>query len=230
MQALIVEDDVRLASALARILNENGYVTDVVHDGQDGYDYASSGIYDVVILDVMLPRKNGCRVVEELRRARIDTPVLMLTARSEIPDKIEGLDSGADDYMTKPFSPAELLAHLRALTRRQGQVVFERIEAGDLSLNIENRDLSCNGKSIALSFKEFELARILFSNPGQIVSKDTLISKVWGVESTAVDNNVEAYVSFLRKKIRFLGSGVSIDTIRKAGYRVNLGDDDARSA
>ncbi|WP_277071675.1 response regulator transcription factor [Slackia exigua] len=230
MQALIVEDDVRLASALARILNENGYVTDVVHDGQDGYDYASSGIYDVVILDVMLPRKNGCRVVEELRRARIDTPVLMLTARSEIPDKIEGLDSGADDYMTKPFSPAELLAHLRALTRRQGQVVFERIEAGDLSLNIESRDLSCNGKSIALSFKEFELARILFSNPGQIVSKDTLISKVWGVESTAVDNNVEAYVSFLRKKIRFLGSGVSIDTIRKAGYRVNLGDDDARSA
>ena len=228
MQALIVEDDVRLASALARILNENGYVTDVVHDGQDGYDYASSGIYDVVILDVMLPRKNGCRVVEELRRARIDTPVLMLTARSEIPDKIEGLDSGADDYMTKPFSPAELLAHLRALTRRQGQVVFERIEAGDLSLNIESRDL--NGKSIALSFKEFELARILFSNPGQIVSKDTLISKVWGVESTAVDNNVEAYVSFLRKKIRFLGSGVSIDTIRKAGYRVNLGDDDARSA
>ena len=226
MQALIVEDDVRLASALARILNENGYVTDVVHDGQDGYDYASSGIYDVVILDVMLPRKNGCRVVEELRRARIDTPVLMLTARSEI----EGLDSGADDYMTKPFSPAELLAHLRALTRRQGQVVFERIEAGDLSLNIESRDLSCNGKSIALSFKEFELARILFSNPGQIVSKDTLISKVWGVESTAVDNNVEAYVSFLRKKIRFLGSGVSIDTIRKAGYRVNLGDDDARSA
>ncbi len=230
MQALIVEDDVRLASALARILNENGYVTDVVHDGQDGYDYASSGIYDVVILDVMLPRKNGCRVVEELRRARIDTPVLMLTARSEIPDKIEGLDSGADDYMAKPFSPAELLAHLRALTRRQGQVVFERIEAGDLSLNIESRDLSCNGKSIALSFKEFELARILFSNPGQIVSKDTLISKVWGVESTAVDNNVEAYVSFLRKKIRFLGSGVSIDTIRKAGYRVNLGDDDARSA
>ncbi|MCQ5091704.1 response regulator transcription factor [Slackia exigua] len=230
MQALIVEDDVRLASALARILNENGYVTDVVHDGQDGYDYASSGIYDVVILDVMLPRKNGCRVVEELRRARIDTPVLMLTARSEMPDKIEGLDSGADDYMTKPFSPAELLAHLRALTRRQGQVVFERIEAGDLSLNIESRDLSCNGKSIALSFKEFELARILFSNPGQIVSKDTLISKVWGVESTAVDNNVEAYVSFLRKKIRFLGSGVSIDTIRKAGYRVNLGDDDARSA
>ena len=230
MQALIVEDDVRLASALARILNENGYVTDVVHDGQDGYDYASSGIYDVVILDVMLPRKNGCRVVEELRRARIDTSVLMLTARSEIPDKIEGLDSGADDYMTKPFSPAELLAHLRALTRRQGQVVFERIEAGDLSLNIESRDLSCNGKSIALSFKEFELARILFSNPGQIVSKDTLITKVWGVESTAVDNNVEAYVSFLRKKIRFLGSGVSIDTIRKAGYRVNLGDDDARSA
>lgn len=230
MQALIVEDDVRLASALARILNENGYVTDVVHDGQDGYDYASSGIYDIVILDVMLPRKNGCRVVEELRRARIDTPVLMLTARSEIPNKIEGLDSGADDYMTKPFSPAELLAHLRALTRRQGQVVFERIEAGDLSLNIESRDLSCNGKSIALSFKEFELARILFSNPGQIVSKDTLISKVWGVESTAVDNNVEAYVSFLRKKIRFLGSGVSIDTIRKAGYRVNLGDDDARSA
>ena len=220
MQLLIVEDDVRLATALARILEDNAYIVDVVHDGQSGLDYASAGIYDVVILDVMLPKMNGFEVVEALRRAHVDTPVLLLTARGAVSDKIEGLDSGADDYMTKPFSPAELLAHLRMLTRRKGEVVFERLDVGDLSLNLESHDLSCGDKSIALSFKEFSIARILLSNPGQIVSKETLINKVWGVESSADDNNVEAYISFLRKKFKHLGSAASIETVRKVGYRV----------
>lgn len=219
MQILIVEDDVRLVRALAHILEENGYGTDVVHNGADGLAYAESDIYDVVILDVMLPKMDGFTVVAELRRKNVSTPVLLLTARDAVPDKITGLDSGADDYMTKPFSPAELLAHLRALTRRQGEVIFEKLDAGDLSLNLESYDLTCGQKTIHLSFKEFSLAKVLMSNAGQVVSKELLIERVWGVESSAEDNNVEAYVSFLRKKMRFLGSKACIETIRKAGYR-----------
>ena len=222
MQILIVEDDVRLARALAHILEENGYGTDVVHDGAEGLAYGESGIYDVIVLDVMMPKMDGFTVVAELRRKNVSTPVLLLTARDAVPDKITGLDSGADDYMTKPFSPAELLAHLRALTRRQGEVQFEKITAGDLTLNLESYDLSCAGKSIHLSFKEFSLAKVLMSNPGQVVSKEVLINRVWGVESNAEDNNVEAYISFLRKKIRFLGSAACIETIRKAGYRLAI--------
>lgn len=224
MQILIVEDDVRLAQAVAKILEENNYQADMVHDGQSGLDYAESGIYDVVVLDVMLPKMDGFEVAKQLRRKGVNTPVLMLTARSQIPDKIEGLDSGADDYMTKPFSPAEMLAHLRALTRRQGQVVFETLSFDDLQLNLESHDLSCGSKSINLSFKEFSIMNILMANKGQIVSKDTLISKVWGVESSAVDNNVEAYISFLRKKLKFLGSSAQIETVRKVGYRLVSGE------
>ena len=220
MQILIVEDDIRLAKAVKQILEENNYQVDMVHDGQSGLDYAESGIYDVIILDVMLPVLDGFEVAKQLRRKDVSTPILMLTARSQIPDKIEGLDSGADDYMTKPFSPAEMLAHLRALTRRTGQVVFETLRVDDLELNLESHDLSREGKSINLSFKEFSIMNILMANKGQIVSKETLISKVWGIESSAVDNNVEAYISFLRKKLKFLGSTVQIETIRKVGYRL----------
>ena len=220
MQILIVEDDVRLASAVSKILEENNYQVDVVYDGQSGFDYAVTGIYDVVILDVMLPKMDGFEVAKRLRRANVDTPVLMLTARAQIPDKIEGLDSGADDYMTKPFSPAELLAHLRALTRRKGQVIFEQLEFGDLTLNLESHDLSRDRKSINLSFKEFSILQVLMTNRNQIVSKETLISKVWGIESSAVDNNVEAYISFIRKKLRHLGTSVQIETVRGVGYRL----------
>ncbi len=226
MQVLIVEDDIRLAQALGQILKENHYQVDLVHDGDQGFAYAESRGYDVIILDVMLPRKSGLEVVAELRRANVPTPVLMLTARTTVQDKITGLDSGADDYMTKPFSPAELLAHLRALTRRQGQIVFEKIDFGDISLNLESHDLSCGSKSINLSYKEFSIANILISSKGQIVSKDMLISKVWGVESSAVDNNVEAYISFLRKKLKFLGSNTQIETVRKVGYRLKSSSND----
>lgn len=223
MQVLIVEDDVRLANALAHILDENGYGTDVVHDGASGLAYAESGIYDVVILDVMLPKMDGFAVVSGMRRKNVSTPVLLLTARDAVPDKITGLDSGADDYMTKPFSPAELLAHLRALTRRQGEVVFESLSAGDLTLNLESHDLACGQKSIHLSYKEFSLAKVLMANPGQVVTKERLIERVWGIESSAEDNNVEAYISFLRKKMRFLGSAACIETLRKTGYRIAVG-------
>ena len=191
-KVLIVEDDVRLGQALGHILEENGYGVDVVHDGASGLDYAASDLYDVVILDVMLPKMDGFAVASELRRKGVGTPVLLLTARDAVADKITGLDAGADDYMTKPFSPAELLAHLRALTRRQGEVLFEVLRAGDLELNLESYDLACGAKSIHLSYKEFSICRILMANPGQVVSKDQLIAKVWGVESSAEDNNVEA--------------------------------------
>ena len=219
MHVLVVEDDARLAEALARILEDNGYTTDVVHDGEAGVRYGETGTYDVIILDVMLPKADGFTVAQRLRRAHVGTPILLLTARDAISDKICGYDSGADDYMTKPFSPAELLAHLRALTRRQGEVLFEKLPAGDLELNLESHDLTCSAKSIHLSYKEFCLAKVLMANAGAVVSKDLLIEKVWGVESTAEDNNVEAYVSFLRKKMKFLGSAARIETLRRAGYR-----------
>ena len=222
MQILIVEDDKKLALALKQILIEADYQVDAVHDGQSGLDYALSGIYDVIILDAMLPKMDGFSVAKELRRAQISTPILLLTARDAIRDKIAGLDSGADDYMTKPFSPAELLAHLRALLRRQGQVVFETLTFEDVTLNLESHDLICDENSIHLGFKEFSLARIFLSNPTQVITKEQLIAKVWGVDSSAMDNNVEAYVSFLRKKLRFLGSRVGVESLRKTGYRLTV--------
>ncbi len=220
MHILIAEDDERLAAALEKILKDNGYDIDVVHDGQEGLDYATVGQYDVIILDVMMPKMNGFEVTKEIRRAGVSTPVMLLTARDATADKIVGFDSGADDYMTKPFSPAELMAHLRALTRRQGEVQFERLRAGDLDLDLESYELTCGKKSIQLSFKEFSILKILMSNPGAVVSKETLIDKAWGISSSAGDNNVEAYISFLRKKLSHLDSQSKIETIRRAGYRL----------
>ena len=228
MKILIVEDDVRLSAALARILKDAGHDVDAVADGRKGLEWGETGYYDVIILDVMLPKMDGFEVSAELRRRGVGTPILMLTARTTVTDKITGLDSGADDYMTKPFSPAELMAHLRALTRRKGEVEFETLAFADVVLNLQSFDLSCAGKSIHLSFKEFQLMRVLMSNPGMTVSKDTLIEKVWGASSSAEDNNVEAYVSFLRKKLAFLKSRVQIETLRRAGYRlIDAGETEA---
>lgn len=225
MNLLIVEDDVRLASALAHILEEAGHAVDTANDGETGYAYASQGKYDVAILDVMLPKKNGFDIVSDLRRTGIATPALMLTARDAVPDKIRGLDSGADDYMTKPFSPAELMAHLRALTRRQGEVEFETLRAFNLTLDLTEREFTSESSSIHLSAKEFALARVLMSNAGKTVPKATIVDRVWGTTSVTEDNNVEAYVSFLRKKLRFLEANVHIETIRGVGYRLAEGRD-----
>lgn len=220
MQVLIVEDDIRLAEALAHILKDNQCIVDTVYDGQTGLEYAQSGIYDAIVLDIMLPKMSGIDVVTELRRNKQYTPVLLLTARDAITDKVNGLDSGADDYMTKPFSPAELLARLRALTRRQGEVIFEKLEFGDIRLDLDSCELTCGTKSIHLGFKEFSILKILMANPGQAIPKGTLLAKVWGIDSDAEENNVEAYISFLRKKLAFLKSNVHIDTLRKVGYRL----------
>lgn len=219
MKVLIVEDDVKLAQALGRILEESDYAVDMVHDGTTGRDWAVVGNYDAIILDVMMPGMDGYEVVREIRHANIDTPALMLTARGSVSDKIAGLDHGADDYMTKPFSPAELMAHLRALMRRQGSVIFESIDAGDVSLKLDSHELARNGKTIHLSKTEFALAKMLMSNKERILPKEMIIEKIWGIESNAADNNVEAYVSFLRKKLRYLESNARIETIRKVGYK-----------
>ncbi|MBW4846178.1 MAG: response regulator transcription factor [Lachnospiraceae bacterium] len=220
MKVLIVEDEVRLADALGQIMKEQHYQADIVYNGTDGLSCGLSGEYDVIVLDVMLPGENGFQVVKKLREARIQTPVLMLTARDDIQDKVTGLDRGADDYMTKPFIPEELLARIRALSRRQGEVIVEEMKFGDLTLTLSANDLCCGTKSIHLGYKEFEVLKILMSNSGRIVSKETLISRVWGSDSDAEDNNVEAYISFLRKKLNFVGSSVEISTLRKVGYRL----------
>ncbi len=220
MQILVVEDEKRLAEALQQILSEKKYMVDLAFDGQDGLAMALSGVYDVIVLDVMLPKMNGLQVVSELRKEKIDTPVLMLTAKDQITDKVAGLDAGADDYMTKPFSPVELLARIRALTRRQGEVIIDKLTFHDLDLNLSTCDLTCSDKSVHLNFKEFEIMRILMSNPGKVTTKDDLIVKVWGYDSNAVDNNVEVYISFLRKKLDFIASTTQIVSLRKIGYRL----------
>lgn len=223
MKVLIVEDDKRLANALGEILQENGYTVDIVNDGQTGLEYGLSGIYDVIILDVMLPTLDGFQVVAELRRRKLSTPALILTAKDAIPEKIQGYDSGADDYMTKPFAPAELLAHLRALTRRKGEVVFETLDFEDISLDLESNDLTCRDDSIHLRMKEFLLLEALMEHPGHVISKEALLERAWGIDSATDMNNVEAHISFLRKKLRFLGSRTQIETVPKLGYRLSEG-------
>ncbi len=220
LNILMVEDDQGLSQALKKILEDNGHSVDAVFDGVAGLEYGTSDLYDVIILDVMLPKKDGFAVVRELRRVHVSTPVLLLTARGAVSDKILGYDSGADDFMTKPFSPSELMAHLRALTRRQGDVLFESIAVGDLSLDLEGHALSCGEKTISLPAKEFSVCRILMANQGQIISKERLLTKAWGTDPDVSESIVESYVSFLRKKIAHLDSAVRIENIRSAGYRL----------
>jgi DNA-binding response OmpR family regulator len=220
MRVLVIEDEARLSETLAQLLRDQGYLADVVRDGLEGLDYARSGQYDVILLDVMLPGMSGLDVARSLRREKNATPILMLTARGGVADKVAGLDCGADDYMTKPFAPEELLARVRALSRRQGEVALEEMTFGDLRLELGTHLLSCGGRSVALSPKEFELLKLLMANPRTVVPKETIIAKVWGLESAAEDNNVEAYVSFLRKKFCYLGSQAAISTRRKVGYRL----------
>ena len=222
MRVLIVEDERRLAEALGQIMAEQRYQADVVYDGADGLDYALTEQYDVIVLDVMLPKLDGFEVASRLRHAHVSTPILMLTARDEMPDKIAGLDHGADDYMTKPFDIGELLARVRALSRRQGEVIGEQLTAGDLTLELSTRCLRRGDKSVRLGFKEFDVLRQLMVHPRAVVPKEDTIARVWGLKSDAEDNNVEVYISFLRKKLLFLESNVSIGTVRKVGYYLEV--------
>ena len=219
MRILIVEDEVRLASSLQDLLELGGYSADISHDGESGLDNALTGIYDVVLLDVMLPKLDGFTVLRRMRAAGNATPVLMLTARSEVADKVEGLDCGADYYLPKPFAPQELLACIRALTRRQPELRgADLLEYGDLKLDKSAFSLSCGERSVRLSRKEYDMMELLMRNRDLILTKETLLLKIWGYESDAEDNNVEVYISFLRKKLEHLHSGVKIKTIRMVGY------------
>ncbi len=220
MQILVVEDEKNLAKAIVKVCTDQKYQAEAVYNGADAVDYGKLGRYDVIILDLMLPQKNGFQVASELRKAGIGTPILMLTARDDVRDKVQGLDSGADDYLTKPFDPAELLARIRAMTRRQGAVQLSELTFGDLTLSLEACMLSCGAKQIRLSHKEFEVLRFLMTHPCSVVSKEDLIVKIWGMDSDAVGNNVEAYISFLRKKFFFLGSKVEIVSQRRLGYQL----------
>ena len=209
----------RLAETLRDLLELEHYTADISHDGESGLDNALSDIYDLVILDVMLPKKDGFSTLRELRQAGRTVPVLMLSARSELSDRVEGLDCGADYYLTKPFEPKELLACVRMLTRRQPeQRASNALEYGDLRLETDTLQLSCGERSVRLSRKEFDLMELLMRSRDMVLTKEQLILKVWGYESDAEDNNVEVYISFLRKKLEHLRSGVKIRTIRMVGY------------
>ena len=233
LKILIIEDEERLADALSEIMKEAKYFTDVAYTGTDGYDYAMEGAYDVIVLDVMLPGMDGFQIVKEMREQGNQTPVIMLAAKDEVEDKINGLDHGADDYMTKPFVPEELLARIRALSRRKGDVILEEVKYADLQLMLSTNDLWGGVKNIHLSYDYTqyadlidEILKLLMINPKILISKARLIDKVWGMESDAEDNNVEAYISFLRKKMAFIGSHVDIATVRKVGYKLEEESDD----
>lgn len=222
MRILVVEDEVRLAEALGEIMKSQKYSVDLVHNGEDGYDYASSGIYDAIVLDIMLPGMDGFEITRRLRKEGITTPIIMLTARDSVEDKIKGLDAGADDYLAKPFVPNELLARVRSISRRQGPVVLNELAYEDIKLNLSNYTLESDNKSINLGPKEFEIMRLLISSPNIIVPKEDLLIKIWGAEASVEDNNVEVYISFLRKKLAKLTERVQISTVRKIGYRLEV--------
>lgn len=226
MNILIIEDDQNLAQTLKTILRQAKYNVDIAYDGEDGLYYAKEQSYDVIILDVMLPIMNGYQVIKEMRKSNLSTPVIMLTAKSELPDKILGLDCGADDYMTKPFEPEELLARLRALSRRQSDVIMDEITFHDITLTLPTNTLSTIYKGVNLSNKEFELMKLLLLSKEVISTKESIIIKIWGSDSDAEDNNVEAYISFLRKKLKFISSSVTIKTLRKVGYVLQVNQDD----
>lgn len=220
MRVLVVEDEVRLADALVQILAKNKITADAVYDGADGLDNALTGIYDVIVLDIMLPKMDGIEVLRNIRKNNISSSVLLLTAKDDVSDKVKGLDSGADDYLTKPFATEELLARIRALGRRNTTDVVcdDRISFEDISLNLSTYELECGGNSVKLGLKEFSIAELLIRNGTKIVTKESMLLKVWGYDSDAEYNNVEVYISFLRKKLSFIKSKTTVKTVRGVGY------------
>ncbi|AUS97215.1 DNA-binding response regulator [Clostridium thermosuccinogenes] len=224
MRVLLVEDEKYIARAVAEVLKKNHYTVDLAHDGEFGLDCALSGIYDIIILDIMLPKIDGFSILKEVRRKGIVTPIILLTARGEIKDKIQGLALGADDYLAKPFHTDELLARLRALGRRNTVLAFDgNLNFGDISLSPHTLLLSKNGKEVKLKLKEAQLMELLIKNKNMIVSKESVIEKIWGYDEDVTDNHVEVYISMLRKKLSQLSSGCVIQTIRGIGYVLKEG-------
>ena len=218
MNILIIEDERQLSEALTVLLKQKGYAVDAVFDGVSGEEYALYEIYDVIILDIMLPKKNGLDVLRSIRKSGISTPVLLLTAKSETDDKILGLDCGADDYLTKPFVTGELFARIRAMTRRKGEFSGDELVYNNTVLNTNTHELRCHDASVKLAIKEYRILEILMRNSRQIIPKERFIEKVWGVDSEAEYNAIEVYISFIRKKLIAIGSDMQIKAVRGIGY------------
>ena len=218
MRLLLAEDEKELSKALCAVLKHNNYSVDAVYDGQDAYDYGIDPNYDGIILDVMMPKKNGIEVLKELRAAGVSTPILMLTAKSEIEDKVAGLDAGADDYLTKPFVMPELLARIRSMTRRQAEFVPNLLTLGNLTLNRENYELSTSDGTIRLGNKEFQMMELLMNNPGRLIPTESFMERIWGYDTEAEINVVWVYISYLRKKLANINANLEIKATRGVGY------------
>ena len=224
MKILIIEDEVLLADSLKTLLTAKGFEAECVYDGEAGAEYAELGVYDLLILDVMMPKLDGFAVARRVRANRCATPILMLTAKSDTEDRIEGLNAGADYYLTKPFDTRELLACINALLRRQGNQVNE-LTLGNTTLDLSSCNLVCGSSHIRLSAKEFDVMRFLMQAKGTILPKEVILARVWGYESNAVDNYVEVYVGFLRKKLASIGSNIRIEAVRRLGYTMEVAED-----
>ena len=224
MKILIIEDEVRLADSVKAMLERKGFEVEAVYDGQTGAEYAELGVYDLLILDVMMPKMDGYEVARRVRNQRCSTPILMLTAKSGLEDRIKGLNAGADYYLTKPFDSRELLACINALLRRQGNQVDE-LTYGNTALDLSSGMLICGEKSVRLSSREFDVMRFLFQAGERNLSKEVILARVWGYDSEAVENHVEVYVGLLRKKLNHIGSNIRIEAVRRIGYLVEARDE-----
>ena len=226
MKILIIEDQYSLADAIAETLKKENFLVKIVTDGEDGEEEALTDVYDLILLDVMLPHKDGFEILKEVRREKIETPVIMLTAKSEIYDKLNGLENGADDYITKPFHMKELIARIKVILKRNTKVSdINVLEFGNLKFNTKTGEMSCEENSITINGKELELLETLLINKNQIMNRENLANKIWGYDSEAEYNNVEVYISFLRKKLRLLKANIKIKAIRGIGYKVEVEDD-----
>ncbi len=226
MRILIIEDEYSLADAIAETLKGENFVVDIVTNGEEGENEALTNIYDLILLDVMLPGKNGFEILKKLRQEKIETPIIMLTAKSELYDKLNGLENGADDYITKPFHMKELVARIKVILKRKVNIKENNyLKYEDIKLDLDEGKLKCNGNEIDINGKELELLEILLMNQNKIVKRDVLADKIWGYYSEAEYNNVEVYISFLRKKLRLVKSNVHIKAVRKIGYKLEATND-----
>ncbi len=228
MRILIIEDEYNLADAISTRLKKEKYNVDICQDGEEGLYQALMDIYDLIILDVMLPKMNGFEILKEIRRKKINTKIIMLTAASKIDDKLTGLENGANDYLTKPFHIEELIARINIQLRKdESEITKNYLELKDLRLNLKTSKLICinTNEEIELSSKEFSLMEYLLYNKDQIISKDQIYDKIWGIDNEIESNNLEAYISFLRKKIKIIGSSVKIKAIRGLGYKLEVEND-----
>ena len=226
MNILIIEDEYSLADAICETLKNENFSVCIKTDGESGEDEALTENYDLILLDVMLPKKNGFEILKELGRQKIKTPVIMLTAKSEIDDKLNGLEHGADDYVTKPFAMRELMARIKAVLKRTNNLEnTECLQYGDIELDLKNAKLKCNNNEIQISGKELELLEQLLINKNQISSRESLAQRIWGFDSDAEYNNVEVYITFIRRKLKLIDSKITIKAVRGVGYKLEENND-----